>query len=69
MRPVVHGIIKYSLEFSGSTLESKPAKLSDWELIILTGIMNSDSFILKKKTTMDLEFIVILKSLRHIYGH
>ena len=61
MRPVVHGIIKYSLEFSGSTLESKPAKLSDWELIILTGIMNSDSFISKKKTIGDLEFILILE--------
>ena len=69
MRPVVHGIIQYSLELSGSPLKSKSAKLSDWEFIILKGIMNSDSFILKKKTTMDLEFIVILKSLRHIYGH
>ena len=69
MRPVVHGIIQYSLEFSGSPLESKAAKLSDWEFIFLTGIMNSDSFILKKKTTGDLEFILILKSLRYIYGY
>ena len=69
MRPVVDGIIQYSLELSGSPLKSKSAKLSDWEFIILKGIMNSDSFILKKKTAGDLEFILILKRLRHIYGY